>query len=169
MSCNNAKMQEQHNAVVGRLFSSPRGPRNKPLARLCLAIPPGLPPYVAKAFPRKGWVLLVGGRAAVLVLLGDQFFSANESHRLLSWCSGYHVAHVVTMTEEGVPIWYPGAPGWWTSRHWHWLRRRRRHAVTVGPWPVPTRPAACQEAASLLTSLQAGGRRQGQRARFPCL
>jgi hypothetical protein len=114
---------------------------------------PELPPHLAKAAPSNGWMLFTDGAAAVLVLLGTQFFSANESYRLLSWCCGFRVTHVVTMTEDGAPIWYPRRPRWWTRLRWRWLRRRHPipQLAVEHTWPAPTRPEACQEALRLLT------------------
>jgi hypothetical protein len=120
------------------MFSNPNGPpRNERLARFVLNVPRRVPPYVVKAFPRKGWVLLSDGTTDVLVCIGPQHFGKNESRRVHTWCNHRRVAYVCTVGDDNGLVFYPQRPSLWTRWRWRWLHlwaktKTKKHDVYEG-------------------------------------
>ena len=113
----------QHKSTVCRVFSGkhPEGPRNKCLAHFLLKIPYCLPPYVNKAFPRKGWVLLSDGNECVFVCIGSQNLGERESRRVEKWCRGQTVSHIVSLANGRSNVRFlNNSPSLSTKIRWIW-------------------------------------------------
>lgn len=135
-----------HASTVGRIFSGvhPDSPRNPRLAEFSTSIPCTLPPYIVKALPRKGWLLLSDDRTCTFVTVDDSHAFV-RSRAVDRWCDGYDVAYFACI-DAGGRVLFLDAPSLTTRLRWMWHHiifssaKRKLRKKYFSPTRTPARP-----------------------------